>query len=379
MTEQNRKYITKEIGKLLSETWRIKGLEDSVWLRSAVAIVMLTLLASMTLAQCQQTAKDFLDEGDDLRWEGKYNESVESYDEAIKLDPNLAEVWYNKAMALAEQARYDEAIDAIEGAIRIDPNDDKAWTNKGAYLRLQGEYDGALKAFDEAIRINPNNTLAWKNRVMSLEALNKTAEADAAYAKARAKNGPVEPQTAEDLINKAENLNRQLKFDEAIETCDQAIKLDPKNATIWVEKGDLFRIQGRILDYAGKYKEIGAKYDEAIKAYEQAIKLDYPDKVYLWNTIGFLHGNPDESIKAYDQAIKLDPNNTEAWHNKGINLKNMGKYEEAIKAFDEVINKTDRNFTASAWEYKGKALEALGKTTEANDAFDKAKDLGYIV
>jgi len=25
MTEQNRKYITKEIGKLLSETWRIKG------------------------------------------------------------------------------------------------------------------------------------------------------------------------------------------------------------------------------------------------------------------------------------------------------------------------------------------------------------------
>jgi hypothetical protein len=28
MTEQNRKYITKEIGKLLSETWRIKGLAE---------------------------------------------------------------------------------------------------------------------------------------------------------------------------------------------------------------------------------------------------------------------------------------------------------------------------------------------------------------
>jgi hypothetical protein len=26
MTEQNRKYIQKEIGKLLSEIWRIKGL-----------------------------------------------------------------------------------------------------------------------------------------------------------------------------------------------------------------------------------------------------------------------------------------------------------------------------------------------------------------
>ncbi len=28
MTEQNRKYIQKEIGKLLSEIWRIKGLAE---------------------------------------------------------------------------------------------------------------------------------------------------------------------------------------------------------------------------------------------------------------------------------------------------------------------------------------------------------------
>jgi hypothetical protein len=28
MTEQNRKYITNEIGKLLSEIWRIKGLAE---------------------------------------------------------------------------------------------------------------------------------------------------------------------------------------------------------------------------------------------------------------------------------------------------------------------------------------------------------------
>jgi hypothetical protein len=28
MTEQNRNYINKEIGKLLSEIWRIKGLSE---------------------------------------------------------------------------------------------------------------------------------------------------------------------------------------------------------------------------------------------------------------------------------------------------------------------------------------------------------------
>ena len=28
MTEQNRKYIQKEVGKLLSEIWRVKGLSE---------------------------------------------------------------------------------------------------------------------------------------------------------------------------------------------------------------------------------------------------------------------------------------------------------------------------------------------------------------
>jgi hypothetical protein len=28
MTEQNRKYITKEIGRLLSEIWQVKGLAE---------------------------------------------------------------------------------------------------------------------------------------------------------------------------------------------------------------------------------------------------------------------------------------------------------------------------------------------------------------
>jgi hypothetical protein len=28
MTEQNRKYVTREIGKLLSDIWRIKGMAE---------------------------------------------------------------------------------------------------------------------------------------------------------------------------------------------------------------------------------------------------------------------------------------------------------------------------------------------------------------
>ncbi len=63
------------------------------------------------------------------------------------------------------------------------------------------------------------------------------------------------------------------------------------------------------------------------------------------------------------------------WLNKGTALGSQGKYDEALKAFDETI-RLDPKF-AMAWNNKGKALEALGSTTEADTAFAKAKELGY--
>ena len=39
---------------------------------------------------------------------------------------------------------------------------------------------------------------------------------------------------------------------------------------------------------------------------------------------------------AYDKAIEIDPNNAEAWFNKGFALGGMGRYDEAIAAFDTV-------------------------------------------
>ena len=43
----------------------------------------------------------------------KYDEAIKAYDEAIKLDPNIADAWNNKGWsALNGQGKYDEAIKA---------------------------------------------------------------------------------------------------------------------------------------------------------------------------------------------------------------------------------------------------------------------------
>jgi len=86
-------------------------------------------------------------------------------------------------------------------------------------------------------------------------------------------------------------------------------------------------------------------------------------------------GKYEGAIKAYDEAIRLNPNYVDAWINKGNALYMQGKYDEAILCYDEAI-RLDPNLVQE-WYNKGVALEALGKTTEANTAFAKAKELGY--
>jgi tetratricopeptide (TPR) repeat protein len=156
-----------------------------------------------------------------LESQGKYAEAVEAYDGAIKGKAHeLAVAWNNKGEALHSQNKYDEALSAFNESIRIDPNLTDAWSNKGVILDTQGKHDEAIKCFDEALRIDPKNIItlsihkgvalygqgnyteaikcfdaaitanpkfsqAYYGKGVVLEALNMTAEADAAFAKAK--------------------------------------------------------------------------------------------------------------------------------------------------------------------------------------------------
>jgi tetratricopeptide (TPR) repeat protein len=41
--------------------------------------------------------------------------------------------------------------------------------------------------------------------------------------------------------------------------------------------------------------------------------------------------------QAFDKAIEINPQNSLAWYNKGITLRHLNKYEEAIKAYEKAI------------------------------------------
>ena len=50
---------------------------------------------------------------------------------AVSPDTALAKYWCDKGCALNSQGKYDEAIEAYDEAIRLDPDSAEAWNNKG--------------------------------------------------------------------------------------------------------------------------------------------------------------------------------------------------------------------------------------------------------
>jgi tetratricopeptide (TPR) repeat protein len=132
-----------------------------------------------------QLPGDWNNKGVALKNLGKYDEAIEAFDRAIRLDPNDAPTWSYKGNAFNSQGKYDEAIKAYDEAIRLDPNYTDAWYNKGSALGRQGKYDEAIKCLDEAIRLDPNRASAWYNKGTALKLLGETSESNAAYAKAK--------------------------------------------------------------------------------------------------------------------------------------------------------------------------------------------------
>jgi tetratricopeptide (TPR) repeat protein len=92
----------------------------------------------------------------------------------------------------------------------------------------------------------------------------------------------------------------------------------------------------------------------------------------------FQEGNYEAAIRSYDKIPKDDPLYIKACYRKGWALNDSRKYDEAIQAFNTVIE-IDQNYSldwyGKAWHGKGVALYYLGKYAEANQACDKAIEI----
>lgn len=82
------------------------------------------------------------------------------FEEAVRLEPEHAETWFNLGFVRERDGRRQEAIDAFRETVRLKPTIDRAWYGMGMAYAALGEHQQAVTAFEEAARLQPMNSEA---------------------------------------------------------------------------------------------------------------------------------------------------------------------------------------------------------------------------
>jgi tetratricopeptide (TPR) repeat protein len=95
---------------------------------------------------------------------GEEDKAISDFTEAIRLDPQDAAAYSDRANSWATKREYDNAIRDFTEAIRLDPKDVPNHFRRGLVRAEKGEYENAVKDYDEAIRLDPKYSVALNYR-----------------------------------------------------------------------------------------------------------------------------------------------------------------------------------------------------------------------
>jgi tetratricopeptide (TPR) repeat protein len=110
----------------------------------------------------------------------------------------------------------------------------------------------------------------------------------------------------------------------------------------------------------------------ALRQIDAALKIN-PRAAAAHNNRGLALKDLDrfeEALASYDKAIALQPDSAESFYNRGIVLKQLHRLEEAVASYDQAI--ALRPGYAEAFNNRGSALKELGRHDEAVASCDRA-------
>ena len=109
----------------------------------------------------------------------------------------------DRGMENCQNGRYDQALNDFNDALKLKPNDALLITYRGVVYYAKGQNDLAMKEFNRAIEIDPKAGKAYYQRGMIYENQEKYAQAVPELKKAKSLGYSVDPVFIETLEKKA--------------------------------------------------------------------------------------------------------------------------------------------------------------------------------
>ncbi len=158
-----------------------------------------------------------------LMTQGRVDEAVPHFLEAIRIRPNFAMAWYNLGLAAMFKGEVDEAIRYYGEALRNHPDLPQAQIDMGMALMWKGNLDEAAWHVGEAIRMKPRLAVAHSGMGRVLAAQGRLDEAIGQFSESLG----IKPEDADTHNDLGVALARQGKMDEAAHQFTEALRLKP--------------------------------------------------------------------------------------------------------------------------------------------------------
>jgi predicted O-linked N-acetylglucosamine transferase (SPINDLY family) len=218
---------------------------------------------------------------------GRSNEALASYDRALAIKPDFAEVLTNRGVALWDLKRFEDALASYDSALAIKPDYAEALNNRGTTLQELKRFEDALASYDRALAIKSDFAEALNGRGITLQGLKRFEEALASYDRALA----IKPDFAWALNNRGTTLRELKRFEDALASYDKALAIKP--------------------DYAEALNSRGVTLQD-LKRFEDA-------------------------LASYDKALAINPDFANALYNRGITLRDLKRFEDALACYDKAL------------------------------------------
>jgi tetratricopeptide (TPR) repeat protein len=163
------------------------------------------------------------------------------------------------------------------------------------------------------------------------------------------------------LLNRSKIRRANGNHKGALDDCDKAVLLNPKNPAAYCNRGVIHEKMGMLPD--------------AIKNYDVAISLNrkYASAYYNRGSLFGVVGRYGKAIEDFNEAIAANPGFTLFYLNRAIAFKKIGKIDKAILDYDKII-KIDPGY-AQAYCNRGVAFAETGRFDAAMNDLNKAIEL----
>lgn len=254
-------------------------------------------------------ATGYLNQGNERHEFGLYTAAMDSFDTALRINPNDAEAYYLRGRTKYHLKQDKDAIADFDKALQIDPFHAYAYYWRGSVKEELEQYNAALADFGDAILLKPDHAEAYYWRGIVRYKLRQ--------------------------------------YNAAIEDFDAAIRLKPDDVYAYHWRGTA--------KYASK------QYEAAIADHSKALRINANRTYdYYWRGMAkYALERYSAAIADFDQAIRLDAKSAYAYHWRASANEKLGRKSAATQDFRTSLRLAEENGNRKLKIGNEKWLEAL--------------------